>query len=146
MVYEIPENDWGRNVPGEAWAAKEEMVHIIQALEVLPKGIRLAVHDGKRSILSNVPSVIRSWVNGYLVIPILAKWLTRESVANAFENAYHSLVEILEKLPEEDWKKGTRYPRQYRTVEQIAHRPKEHFDEHAPHLCNKLGIGREGKR
>ena len=52
LVYEIPENDWGRKVPGEAWAAKEEM----------------------------------------------------------------------------------------------AHRPKEHFDEHAPHLCNKLGIGREGKR
>jgi hypothetical protein len=58
LVYEIPENDWGRKVPGEAWVAKEEMVHIVQALEVLPKAIRLAVHDGKRSILSNVPSVI----------------------------------------------------------------------------------------
>jgi hypothetical protein len=76
-------------------------------------------------------------VNGYIVISILA---------NAFENAFHSLVEILEKFPEEDWKKGTRYPRQYRTVEQMAHRPKERFDEHAPHLCEKLGIGREGKR
>jgi hypothetical protein len=56
------------------------------------------------------------------------------------------LVETVEKFPEEDWKKGTRYPRQYRTVEQMAHRPKERFDEHAPHLCEKLGIGREGKR
>lgn len=74
LVYENPEYDWGRKVPGDAWTAKEEMVHIVQALEVLPKGIRLALHGGKRSILSNVPSVIRSWVNGYLVIPILAKW------------------------------------------------------------------------
>ena len=46
LVYEIPENDWGRKDPGEAWGAKEDMVHIVQALEVCPKGIRLAVHDG----------------------------------------------------------------------------------------------------
>ena len=36
LVNEIPENDWGRKVPGRAWAAKEEMVYIVQALEVLP--------------------------------------------------------------------------------------------------------------
>jgi hypothetical protein len=77
LVYETSENDWGRKVAGEAWAAKEVLVHIVQVLEVLPKGKRLAVQNGKRSILSNVLSMIRSWVNGYPVIPILAKLSTR---------------------------------------------------------------------
>ena len=39
----------------KAWADKEEMVHIIRDLEVLQKGIRLAVHDGKGENLSPTP-------------------------------------------------------------------------------------------
>jgi hypothetical protein len=29
LVYEILKNDWGRKIPGEVRAAKEEMMHII---------------------------------------------------------------------------------------------------------------------
>jgi hypothetical protein len=143
LVYEISEKDWDRKIPDEAWTAKEEMFHIVQALEILPKGINLAVGDGRRSILSILPSWIRTWVNGYLIIPNLAKRATRESIINSYEKAFTALVGVLERLPEEDWGKGAKYPRKYRTVEQMAHRPKEHFNEHRSHLYRKLGIMNE---
>lgn len=44
------------------------------------------------SDFSNIQILIRSWVYGYLVIPILAKGSKRKSVANASENAGYSLV------------------------------------------------------
>jgi hypothetical protein len=49
-------------------------------------------------------------------------------------------------LSEEAWHKGAAYPRQYRTVEQMAHRSAEHFDEHAAHLCRLLKIDQKGNQ
>jgi Ni/Co efflux regulator RcnB len=48
-------------------------------------------------------------------------------------------------LPEEAWHKGAAYPQQYRTVEQMAHWPAEHFEEHAAHLavCSTLIEGNQ---
>ena len=50
------------------------------------------------------------------------------------------LVDLLGALPEESWNKGMPYPKKYRTVEQMALRPAEHFEEHLGHLRNLLGI------
>ncbi len=36
--------------------------------------------------------------------------------------------------------RGAYFPREYRTVEQMAHRPAEHFAEHAAHLRHVLGL------
>ncbi len=147
LINEFSDNDWDRNLPGGPWTAKEEMVHIVQALEVIPKGIKRAIDEsGGRSILSFIPSPIRSWINGYILIPKLAKRSTKESIITAYEKAFQSLVEILGRIPENDWGKGAKYPRKYRTVEQMAHRPREHFEEHAVRLCKKLGISRDSNR
>jgi len=52
LIYEISESDWDRKMPGQSWTAKEEMVHIVQALEVIPKGIRKAIKGSGRSVLA----------------------------------------------------------------------------------------------
>ena len=70
LIYEISDNDWKKKIPGEVWTVKSEMVHIVQALEVIPFGITRAIEGRGRSILSIIPSGIRSWINGYIVIPL----------------------------------------------------------------------------
>ena len=46
---------------------------------------------------------------------------------------------MLAVIPDEDRSKGARLG-EYRTVEQMAYRPAEHFAEHAAHLRHILGL------
>lgn len=143
LINEIAINEWDRKIAGEGWSAKEELVHMAQALEVLPKGIQRAIGEsGRRSLLSYIPSKIRGWVNGYIIIPIRSRRSTKKSIVEEYEKASNELVEILGEITEEDWGKGAPFPRKYRTVEQMAQRPREHFEEHATHLCSQLKIKR----
>ena len=127
LLDEISEKDWNHRFPSEGWTIKQEMVHIVQVLNVIPNGIRRASKGGRRSILAIVPTSLRSWVNGHIVIPFIARSATRQSIAEAYKKAHNALLGILVELPEEAWSKGMPYPRKYRTVEQMAHRPAEIF-------------------
>ena len=143
LLEEIPDRDWNRKFAGESWTIKQEMVHIVQVLQVLPAGIERASKGGKRSFLGSVPAGLRNWVNGHIIIPLKAKNETRESIARAYQDANKALVSTLEKLTEKDWNKGMPYPRKYRTVEQMAYRPVEHFEEHEAHLRRLLEMEKE---
>jgi len=140
LLDKISEKDWNRRLLGEGWTIKQEMVHIVQVLNVLPNGIKRASKGGRRSILAIVPTGLRSWFNGYIVIPFMARNATRQTTSEAYNKAHIALLEILEALPENAWSKGMPYPKKYRTVEQMAFRPVEHFEEHMEHLQNVLGI------
>jgi DinB superfamily len=140
LLDEIPEEDWDRHFPGEGWTVKQEMVHIVQVLNILPNGIRRASSGGRRSFLAIVPATLRSWINGHIIIPLMARGATHQSIAEAYGKAHQALLGILEELPEDAWSKGMPYPRKYRTVEQMAHRPAEHFEEHLEHVQNVLRI------
>ena len=139
LLDEVSEKDWNRRFPGEGWTIKQEMVHIVQVLNIIPNGIRRASAGRVRSFLAFVPVGFRSWVNGHVVIPIMAISVTRTSLADNYNKAHTALVELLMTLPDEAWCKGMPYPKKYRTVEQMAHRPVEHFDEHLGHLRKMRG-------
>jgi hypothetical protein len=138
LLEEIPDVDWDKKSVGRGWTFKQEMVHIVQALQVLPVGIERASKGGKRSLLGFIPSGLRNWVNGHIIIPLKAHAVTRESIAGDYQKANTVLVRVLETLTEEDWDKGMPYPRKYRTVEQMAYRPIEHFEEHETRLRKML--------
>ena len=140
LLGEISDQDWERKLRGGGWTAKQEMVHIVQVLQVLPAGIKQACAGGQRSLLGFVPSGIRGWVNGHILIPLKARKETRESIASTYHEAHKEFVRILGELTEVDLRKGIPYPRKYRTVEQMAYRPVEHFEEHETHLRQLLGI------
>jgi hypothetical protein len=140
LLNAIPDGDLERALPGEGWTAKQEMVHIAQVLNVIPAGILQAHLGHRRSVLSFIPTFLRSWVNGHIIIPVISRQATRASVAESYGKAHAALIDLLEKLPEEAWNKGAHYPSQYRTVEQMAHRPAEHFKMHADHLRRVLGV------
>jgi hypothetical protein len=143
LLDEVSEKDWNRRFPGEGWTIKQEMVHIVQVLNVIPDGIRRASTGRVRSFLAFVPAGLRSWVNGHVVIPMMAINATHASLANNYNKAHTTLVDLLVTLPEEAWSKGMPYPKKYRTVEQMAHRPVEHFEEHLGHLRNMRGTKHE---
>ena len=140
LVKELSDHHWERKIKGETWTIKEEMVHIVQALQVLPKGIDRAISGRGRSLLSYVPSGLRGWVNGYIIVPGMAKKHTSDSLIKEYEKAHIALLLTLDKISNEDWHKGTKYPQKYRTVEEMFHRPKEHFDEHARNIRRKQSI------
>lgn len=142
----IPDDALDRKFPGEGWTIRQELVHIVQALEILPKGIKRAILGNRRSALSFIPTGVRSWLNGFILIPLAARQATRASIIQAYEKALNLLLDTLRELPEEAWHKGSAYPRQYRTVEQMAHRPTEHFEEHAAHMCHLLNVDRKGNQ
>jgi len=139
LLEEIPDRDLERKLAGESWTIKDELVHIVQVIQVIPAGIERASKGRKRSLLGFVPSGFRSWVNGHVIIPLKAKNETRETIASAYQDAHKVLVNKLDELNEKDWDKGMPYPRKYRTVEQMAYRPIEHFEEHEAHIHQLLG-------
>lgn len=139
LLESIPEHDMDRRFEGGIWTIKQELVHIIQAVEVLPAGIGRASRGGRRSLLGSVPTGLRNWVNGQIIVPWKARKHTRDSISSAYQKAHKMLVGSLENLKPEDWGKGMPYPRKYRTVEQMAQRPIEHFEEHEAHLQGLLG-------
>lgn len=119
------------------------MAHITQIIRLLPVGIERATSGRKRSVLNTVSERLRRWVNGYIIVPMTYRSATRETIAAAYQKAHEALLSLLQDLPEEAWSKGAFYPREYRTVEEMAHRPAEHFQEHEAHLRRMLGINKE---
>ena len=80
LLEKIQESDWNRRLPGEGWTIRQEMTHIVQVVKVLPKGIQRARRGGGRSMLAVVPTGLRSLINGYLIIPWMARNATRQSI------------------------------------------------------------------
>ena len=140
LLGEIPDKDLERKFASKNWTIKEELVHIVQVLEVIPLGMEQACKGGRRPLLGFVPTNLRSWVNGQWIIPRKAKHETRDTIAKAYLDAHEILVNQLNEVNENDWEKGMPYPRNFRTVEQMALRPIEHFEEHKAHICSMLTL------
>jgi hypothetical protein len=61
------------------------------------------------------------------------------SIKAGLERVKSEFLQLLAVIPDEDRSKGARLG-EYRTVEQMAYRPAEHFAEHAAHLRHILGL------
>lgn len=138
LLGSISESDWDHPLQGEGWTIKQEMLHMVQVIKALRGAVNRAVTGRGPSLLSVVPSPVRNIVNGRLIVPIMARRATQESVASAYQEAHEALLATLKELPEEAWNRGIPFPRRYRTVEELAYRPVEHFDEHAAHIRRVL--------
>jgi len=140
LLGKIPDKDLERKIASENWTIKEELVHIVQVVEVIPSGIERAIQGGGRPLLGFVPTNLRSWVNGHWIIPRRAVHETQGTIAKAYLDAHEILINQLSELNENDWDKGIPFPRNFRTVEQLALRPVEHFEEHEAHICAMLAL------
>ncbi len=147
LLATIPDEDWNRRIPGEHWTVKQQLAHVAQAIQTLPEGIRRATTGHGGTLLAITPVAVRNLANGYIIIPLTSRHETRASIAADYEKAHADLLDLLATLPDEAWGKGAKVG-EYRTVEQMAHRPAEHLAEHAPLLRHELGLGEreEGRR
>jgi hypothetical protein len=134
LISEAPEPIWDLHLEGESWTIKEEMVHIVQVVQLISKGIKGLSRGKTRSFLNVIPRGFRSWINGTIIIPWKARKETKESICSAYQLAHEELVSVLINLKPEDWEKGMPFPKQFRTVSQLAYRPVEHFREHEAHI------------
>jgi hypothetical protein len=141
----IPDEDWNRRIPGEHWTVKQELAHVAQALQTQPEGIRRATTGHGGAVLAYTPVALRNWANGYIIIPLISRKETRASIAAKYEKAHAVLLDLLASLPDEAWSKGAKLG-EYRTVEQMAHRPAEHLAEHAIRLKRALGLEGEDRK
>ena len=144
LLAAIPEEDWNRRIPGEHWTVKQTLAHVAQALQTQPEGIRRATTGHGGALLAITPVALRNWANGYIIIPLVSMKATRSSIAEEYEQAHAVLLDLLATLPDEAWSKGAKVS-EYRTVEQMAHRPAEHLAEHAMQSESGAGI-RERRR
>ena len=142
LLATIPDEDWNRRIPGERWTVKQELAHVAQALQTLPEGIRRATTGHGGALLAFTPVALRNWANGFIIIPLISRQETRASIAAEYEVAQAVLLDLLATLPDDAWSKGARLG-EYRTVEQMAHRPAEHLAEHSAHLRHILGLENE---
>ena len=140
LLNSISDNDLGRLTSGNTWSVKAELVHVIQAAQFVPGGIDQARQGRRTSLLSMVPTGLRDWVNGEILIPMLARHATRESIAQDYDRVHAQMIAKLDALSVEELDRGTTFLGRYRTVEQIFHRPVEHFQEHAAHIRQSLNI------
>jgi len=140
LLNSISDNDLERVIPGNEWSTKAELVHVLQATQFVPGGIDQARQGRRTSLLSMIPTGLRDWVNGHLLIPILARNATRASIARDYDRVHAQMIAKLDALSVEELDKGTTYLGQYRTIEQIFYRPVEHFQEHAAHIRQSLNI------
>ena len=141
LLEAISDSDWDRPVQDERWTVKQEMTHVIQVMKAVQGAVDRAVTGRRFSFLSAVPTIARNVINGHLIVPIMAKEATQDSVARAYQEAHEMLLATLEGLPEEAWSRSTSFPRRHRSVEELANRPVEHFDEHMVHIHRVLLMG-----
>jgi DinB superfamily len=145
LLASIPDEDWNRKIPGEHWTAKQELVHVAQALQTIPGSIQRATTGHGGALMALTPVALRNWANGYILIPVISRKATRDSITAEYEKAHADLVDLLGTLPDEAWSKGAKYG-EYMTVEQMAHHPREHLAEHSAHLRQVLHLeGAAGK-
>lgn len=140
LLNSISDRDLERVMPGNRWSTKAELVHVVQAAQFVPGGIDQARRGQRTSLLSLAPAGLRDWVNGFILVPMLARNATRESIARDYDRVHAQMLAKLDSISIDELDKGTTFLGRYRTIEQIFHRPIEHFQEHAAHIRQGLNI------
>lgn len=138
LLDSISDADWQRPVAKSHWNLKAEIFHVVQAAQFIPGGIEQAQRGQRTSLLSMVPTGLRDWVNGYILIPLLVRNATRESIMRHYDLIHAETIAKLDTLLDSDLDKRTIFLGRDRTIADILHRPTEHFLEHAAHIRENI--------
>lgn len=140
LVDSIPTDYWDQLIPGEDWTIQMEVAHIVQAMMLIPDGVE-RVRKGKHglSLLFLVPLPLRNWVNGHIVVPKIAHKFTPVLAVRQYDQAHHAVLACLEIISDEDFQRSATFGSGlHRTIEDIFHRPEQHFAEHYAAIQQKL--------
>lgn len=122
---------WRQKCPGSDWSVAEVFVHLVWAIEYLPKEIE-AARQGKG--MFNMPKWLADPLS-YWMIRFMARGCTPSSLQERYDAAIAATLEQLETLPDSDWSLGADfYGHGFYTVADLFHTPAEHLTEHTAGL------------
>ncbi len=143
LLDSIPDQALEYKGPGNAWSVKAELWHIAQSLGFLAPAIMM-VHRGHpyAALYLRFPVGIRSWINGYLLVPFLTRHVTRHGIGQQYDRAYQRILAELARPRDREWGPAAKLPLGLGTVEDLFHQPVEHFRLHAGRIGKNLELYR----
>lgn len=126
---------------GNAWSIKAELWHITQSLDFLAPALIMA-HRGRvyGTFYLHFPAGIQSWLNGYILVPLLTRHITRQEIAQRYERAHQRLMDGLERTRADGRDPGAELLASRRANADLFHRPAEHFQLHAERIRHNLEL------
>lgn len=130
----LSEDQWHQKSLDSAWTVGEVMVHLLWALEQLPKEVASA-RRGKG--MFNMPKMLADPLS-YWYTRWMARSATPESISRRYNAAMTAVLRTLDNVKESDLTLGAPfYGHGFYTIADLFHTPAEHFAEHT------LGMGTE---
>ena len=141
LLNSIPDQALEYKSPGNVWDIKAELWHIAQSLGFLaPAIINVLRGHPWGALYLHFPVGIRSWINGYLLVPFLSRRATCREIAQAYDKAYARIMAEFDRTRQGEWALGAKFPVGYRTLVYIFHNPSEHFQLHADRTRQNLDL------
>jgi hypothetical protein len=148
LLSSISAEDWSRRSGNLAWTVGEVMYHMTLALRLLPSDVRLI-----RSLAwaPKLPAFLFDWLIAALT-RLGARRQTRFTVAEEYEAAHATVLQLLETIQEDEWGRGMDYPAWdpllsgYVTLERLFRYPAVHFESHAEQVRSGLKSASAGGR
>ncbi len=139
LLNSIPDQALEYKSPGSVWNIKAELWHIAQSLGFLAPAV-INVLRGRPwgALYLHFPVGIRSWINGYLLVPFLSRRATRQEIAQAYDKAYARIMAEFDRMREGEWALRVKFPVGHQTLVYVFHNPSEHFQLHAERIRQNL--------
>ena len=139
LLNSIPDQALEFKEPGNAWRIKAELWHITQSLGFLAPAI-IMVHRGRplAALYLRFPVGVRSWINGYILVPFLTRHVTRQEIAGQYDRAHQRILVELDRPGGDKLKPGAKTPLAYPGIADLFHQPAEHFQLHADRIKQNL--------
>lgn len=126
-------------IPGSAWTLQAEFYHITQSINYVPAAIVRAYRGGAAfSALYSLPAFLRNWVNGTFLVPRQGRKATRASIAAAYDRHHARVVEAIAGVKDDEWNRSANFGLARITVDEVAHRPINHFRDHGDAIHGNL--------
>jgi len=141
LLDEISVEDLTKSSLNPAWNIAEMLYHLSLAPRNLPSDVRLIRH---LKWVPKFPAGPFNRLNVYLTRRG-ARNATKESLAEAYDQAHARTLQALESVKDEEWEYGVDYPDWdplpggHVTLERLFHYIKVHFESHAGDIRQTLG-------
>jgi hypothetical protein len=109
LLDEIPADAWERPSRNPAWNIREMAYHITIAVNLLPQDIKMIRRGGLLARLTKIPPVLFNWLNERLTRRA-ARRQTKEAIAQRYDAAHESVLQLLATIGEDEWEKTAVYP------------------------------------
>jgi hypothetical protein len=135
LLNSLSDADLARSSTNPAWTIKEELWHITFGLGFQAGMLRRA-RLGRNRL--QMPLPLRDWISERMV-RMQGRRATRQTLAQRYDTAHAAFLAVVDSIRDDEWAHGARFfGGMYRRVDELVHRPAEHFAEHEAAIRRSL--------